>query len=487
MTTGVLRLASISYLLLPNMLFAAAWFRLPISLLMVVGLLYLWSQEFKKRDMSGRLSSGDILFLLVFVAIWLFFSGVGGMSSQTRDWFPHNSKFYDLYQNSWPTYFSEVGQYAVHYFGYYLVPAGLSKIAGKLLPEILVVWTALGFFLGASWIYLLLHRNRFLLLLFLFLRGTGLLIVTILTKLGMDKVVVPIINPSLRSIFDQSTFVPNQLIAVLITFGILFYDRLLLGKVASSFFVITLSFIWGIFPAIAMLVVFAFFFFEKYGTKANYKSLFVGESVVMYLLPGIVFVPTFLYLLSSQNTPANGLLWSFGPMETITLLYVTGIICDLLLFYLLAILFLRKGSAELHVVRFLLGMLLLVSLFSMGKFNDSFFRASMVFFIGILVLILRKVHNRWVAGQLSTKLLVNPVIVIVAFLMFLGVGAKAYLLRDNIIVAHFLPERSRMIRYSYDAYPNVYQALKEGCKDEQLASQYLGAKNSFYAKYLSRK
>ena len=332
MNTGLLRKFSVIYLLLPNLLFCVGWFKIPYSILLPIGFIYLLLREFRKTDNSNPLSVKELVSLSTIAAFWTFFCGAGGLSTQSLDWLAHNSKFYDLYKNPWPNYFPEIDRSSCYYFGYYLVPSALSKLAGTLLPSVIVLWTWLGFFLGLGWIYLLINKNIYLLLLLPFVRGVGQLVALLLTKLHIHHAQIPIINPSLRSVFQQTLFVPNQVIPALIVSGIVLHDFFVRKKMDDSFLLITLSFVWAIFPSIYLVLIFGALFVQKYLVKNKFKEIFRLSSIRNYLLPGLLFIPVFVYFLSSAQTAEQGFLWNHASSTVLFFGFASGILVDVFLF-----------------------------------------------------------------------------------------------------------------------------------------------------------
>ena len=156
MKISTLRLLSISYLLLPNLLFAVYWFRWEVSCLILAGYFY-----FSWLEIKGYISDNekilftlrDIIFIGIIALSWTLLTGTGGFFRQSSDFWGHNTKFYDLTKNDWPIYFKEVNTYACYYFSYYLVPSFFSKIIGFLSPALIILWTFAGFFAGLLWVY----------------------------------------------------------------------------------------------------------------------------------------------------------------------------------------------------------------------------------------------------------------------------------------------------------------------------------------------
>ncbi|SKC13922.1 hypothetical protein [Dyadobacter psychrophilus] len=487
MNAGLLRKCSVCYLMLPNLLFGLGWFRQPYSVLLTIGFVYLLYLELKKEDRTEKLTAKSLVFVFIFSIICVFFCGIGGFSKPSFDWLAHNTKFYDLFKNNWPIYFPEVDRYACYYYGYYLLPAFTSKIYGQLLPSVFVFWTFLGFFLGFAWVLLLVGQSRLMLLLFLFMRGVGQLIFSALKLLNLSQIHAPIFNPSIRSIFEQNAFTPNQVIPSLIGSGILLYDFIYRKKIDETFFVVILVFVWAVFPALSLLAVFGAVFIHKYVLNDGWRAIDRRTVIVSYLIPGLAFLPVFAYFLSSQTLAIQGFLWDFKPAKHILLSYATGLLIDFALFYIV-IIYLNKlfRIFPKWFINTVFGLLFALSLYRMGIYNDLFFRGSIplciILFIGILRGFEAAIRSGQWPGQKHFYLASSSILFLIISLIYV----KSDLLRENKIASQITGEEVQYRTFRYTDYPNIYQALRNGYKDPEGAKQYLGSPNSIYEKYLSR-
>ncbi|MCF0051013.1 hypothetical protein LXM25_13145 [Dyadobacter sp. LJ53] len=487
MNAGVLRKCSVFYLLLPNLLFGLGWFRQPYSALLAIGLSYLLFLEFKKEDSTNKLTAKSLGFLFLFSLICVFFCGIDGFSKPSFDWLAHNIKFYDLFKNDWPIYFPEVGRYACYYYGYYLVPALVSKIYGQLLPSVFILWTFLGFFLGFAWMLLLLGQSRLMLVLFLLMRGMGQLVFSAFKILKISQIEAPIFNPSIRSIFEQSAFAPHQVIPSLIGSGILVYDFMHRRKIDETFFVVILVFVWGVFPALSLLAVFGAIFIHKYILNDGWRAIDKRMIIASYLLPGLVFLPTLTYFLSSQTLAIQGLLWQFKPAGHIILSYATGLLLDFVIFYIVIISFNRIFNIfPTWFVNTIFGLLFALSLYRMGIYNDLFFRGSIPLCIILFIGVLKGAEAAIRTKEWPTQKLFYTAACLLVFLTISLVYVKSNLLRENKIAMWTNSEKVQYREYPYTEYDNIYQGLLNGYGDPEGAKQYLGSQNSVYEKYLSR-
>jgi len=453
---------------------------------MVIGFLYLLFINTNTDDEANIFSRNEVFYLIVFAAIWTFFCGVDGLATQKLDWAAHNAKYYDLFKNSWPNFFAEQDRFSCYYFGYYLVPAFLSKQIGHLLPCLLIVWTGVGFFLGLAWIFILIGRNKFLLLLMPFLRGTGQLAATVLSKFNLYDGQIPLLNPSMRSVFQQSSYAPNQVIAAMIVTGVTLYS-FKKKKLGDSFTFIVASFIWAIFPSIILVLIFASIFINQYFFRGNLGDFLEDKPVSNYVIPGLVFLPIFGYFLSSDQISDQGFLWDYRPYQGMLYGYLTGIVLDILFFYA-TIRFLSKNESAYPkwFVVMLFMFVFILSTYYMGMFNDFFFRGSIPLQIIIVTILLAAVNSALKSKSWPSSMSFYSASLILTILIIVGMASEVHLLRDNCVVAKFLPGSVKFERYSYDRYPNTYQTIK-AMWGERGAKEYLGAKNSFFERHLSKK
>jgi hypothetical protein len=488
MTISTLRKFSISYLLLPNLLFAVGWFKPIIGWPMVVGLSYMLFLEWKKKDHFLKLNLMDLFRVGVLTCICVFFCGVDGISSQGGDWLAHNEKFYDLFKNEWPTYFPEIGQYACYYFGYYLVPSLFSKMYGELLPSVLVLWTFVGYALGISWIYLLLDKSVIAILVFFLIKGIRQLATILLLGARLILPSDPIFNLTIRSLFEQGDFATNQLIPMLISTSLLLFDFLNNKRIERSFFMITLLFVWAIFPALTLLLIYVVLVIQNYLHQRlipefNFKSI-----ATTYLIPGSLLVPTLLFFLSSQNASVEGLSGNRITGGQLSFGYFVGLAIELVLFY---IIFYRLSKISVEFPKWLPNILLaglcILALFRIGKYNDSFYRGSIPFCVMLFILMMRSLVSVYRNRRWSSLYSISFFLLILALLAAVGLVKKRGLFRDNKIANFYLGERSSYNHYGYNKFPNIYQTLIIGYKDETGAKQYLCKKGSWFERHLCKR
>ena len=486
MNISTLRKLSISYLLLPNLLFIWGWFRFSVSIPIIGIILYLFYNELIKKKETDQpvLSYPDLAFLFVIVIAWTFLSGSGGYSFQVSDFYAHNSKFHDLYSSEWPYYFSNVSRLVRYYFGYYLVPAFIFKVTGHFYPFVIFAWTFIGFLLGLCWVYLLIFKNKILVLLFFAIGGCGTILATFLAPISQTfGVSLHTFHINFGSMLDQSRWVPNQVIPSLIVSCIIIYDVLISKKYEESFFPISLTLIWAIFPFIALSIIYAVYFFFNF----KWKDLFSLNSIRTYLLPGIFLLPLLLYFGASDNAPVNGFIWDFKNDGPLIFRYFTGVFLDSIILYIIFYKLHQPSdifSKKLVTIIFIT--FLLLSTFVLGKWNDWLIKMNISFLVIFLIAILRSVHSRFIIKNwVNLNLAFTGFVLLFLLLNFSHqfiIIAKP--VRRNILVSFFTKEKFLAIPYT--VYGNFYQTLLKVSSEEEV-QQYMAKKDSFFEQNLARK
>ena len=488
MKISILRTISVGYLLLPNILFALGWFRIQFSIPLIIGFFYLFYLQFKDENLTeiSTLPLKDLIILAFAAIFWTFCTGTSGLSFQIADYWAHNAKFYDLYKNSWPIYFAEKDQYACYYFGYFLVPAFISKVIGFLSPSTLFLWTCIGYWLGLLWIYSLLYKKKRLILAFLFMGGIGHLVKVLFYQFTDYQFHIAPFYTEIWSIFDQSLWVTNQVIPIILISSIFIHDAFIKGHFEDSFFPITLGFLWAIFPSIIFVILFGVLFSRKY--FSNPKLLFTNPAMLRIILPGLVFLPTFIYFQSSDSFPISGFIWQFDPVSEIMMEYLVGTILDIILFFLLTQYFKNKVSIiPSWFINIVFMVFLLMSTFRIGRWNDWFIRGYIPLMFMISIPLIRHIYELWESGRWQKKFYFNILIFILSLNFIIPIGHIIRSLRTNVIANLVLKSRPHFTPLPYDTYPNTYVAVTHHSSDGELESkQYLGKKFSFYEKFLSR-
>ena len=142
-------LISLLYIVLPIIIFCYGWLKvilaIPISLIFIY---FIYKSFVSITSEDVRMIKRDSIWFwivtLMMAAIWVYLSGIGGMTYQNADFWARNPTYRDLCNYSWPMIFDlseqpehvqtivgSTGTVAFsYYFSWWLLPASISKILG---------------------------------------------------------------------------------------------------------------------------------------------------------------------------------------------------------------------------------------------------------------------------------------------------------------------------------------------------------------------
>ena len=153
---------AIAYMMLPVVVFLMGWLRfhyaLPLTLMAVLGvyfgahvndgitcdlqpamLLLGDSYENEKRSRSVSVPIAVLVSLVILALAWCVLGGQGGFWYQSTDWGVRNAMFRDLITYEWPVHYRD-GSDLIMYFGHFLPPALIGKIAATFFADEAIVW-----------------------------------------------------------------------------------------------------------------------------------------------------------------------------------------------------------------------------------------------------------------------------------------------------------------------------------------------------------
>jgi hypothetical protein len=485
MNIKLLRRFSLGYLLLPNLIFFFFWTRLPIAAVGIAVLLFIFADVLRDRDFesSNVLNGKDLLVLGLASTLVTFVSGVAGLAYQTFDYWCHNTKFYELLMYDWPIRIPLDGPVISYYYGYYVVPALISKSVGSINELVIFIWTALGFFLGLAWLYVVLNKKIIYVLLAMAVGDTPHVLKTVFYKITGTMYEMGDFGVESWSNFENLLWVPNQVIPTLIIGGMFVY--LLKNKIELEHIVlpVALTFWWAVFPAFTSGLLAAVLIIRKWilkGLKLDW--IFVGKTV---LLPVLVCAPVLLFFLSHEEAPISGFIWEFSDsMSARVVEYAINIGVNLVIFFLGYIVFRHLAPRTLPPQPYLIILLfiLVFPVYRMGKVNDFLFRGLMPYLL-IVGTYLFYPFAAMSGKEVLTAVRRSPAH-IVLFLMlvscsFIEAGRIGRALKVNLLTKKMVPEKVAFEPIPYDAYPNIYEVLKDRWSQRE-ADQYLGKKDSVY-------
>ena len=462
---------SVIYLLLPNILFFYYWIFSPLNIVICLVMLALTIQYF--REVQKTIIDNDTVFfwqeLIIIITIgfvWTIFSGVGAFTYQSSDFYIQHAKFYNLYNADWPLKYDFNNKPLIYYWGYYLVPIFISKQIHQFSNTLIVVWTMLGFSISFAWIFILLKKSWIKIVLLLIIGCVGQFI-NYSILYNIFHIDFPKALGTLMSLYEQSTWVPNQIIpAIIVTSIFLFITE---NKIALSLLILPLSliFVWCVFPTfILILITIIWVFYSK-----NYNQIvsLITQSILPFIF---IFFPLLLFYISSNGGGISGFVWKFNSPNIAFFDYLRQLVPDLL--FILFIIFTNQYTSNRNFTIYITILTLCLGIYRIGFNNDLFHRSSIVLYFIIFVNILQ---NTPVKNIFRNKY----------FIIFI-IFSSIYPLKEVLKRLRYNVFTSESTRYSYGYFTNktIYEGfLKFHTKEEAL--QYSAKENSPYEKYLAPK
>jgi hypothetical protein len=491
MTIKHLRLASILYLLVPNLIFFRFWTN---GIIAFVGLLlcgYIVVHELRDKDFEGPHKGywRDLWVLAVCAVAITCICGISGICYQTLDYWCHNIKFYELYRYDWPIRIPSDGPVIAYYYGFYLVPALYSKMVGTISEQAIFLWTFAGFLLGMSWLYIVLHKKMLFVFLALAIGDLPHVLKTIFYKITGHLYEFGDFGIEAWSNFENLLWVPNQVIPTLIMSGMLGYSLNERVRLERMVLPVALSFWWAVFPAFTCgLLVGVLILHKWFSQKQTFRIASAANEV---LLPCLCCAPVLILYLSHEKPPVSGFIWQFGDrMDSRLIEYLINIGINMIVFYL-GYRFLtgteskRLPGLPLYLILFFIA---IFPLYRIGKVNDFLFRGLMPLLLIVGLYMYQTLSDPDRTPRLLTQRSMIPVRWAITLLLvassLIAVARIARAAYVNRATSELLPERVRFVPVPYDAYANIYEVLKARWSQME-ADQYLGKQDSVYEKFIA--
>lgn len=472
-TQKLLFTCSFLFLLSPCVIFLLGWVKLYVAFLSLVGLLPVFFYFLRiPTDKSLGLTVKELIQLCVISGSIVLLSGVGGFSDQTFDYKGHSTKLHDLIVNPWPFQYKHAGQYPCYYFGYYLVPALISKISISASSIIWVLWASMGFFLALSLTYLFVKKKISIVLATLVCSGGYALAFSLNQKTIVSRYLIES-TPQRQCYaafapFDNALWVPNQIIP-----SILCVMMLLLCVQMRDFVIpvcmLACSFFWAPFPSLIISLLYLYYVL----TNINYFIIDLKQTFIPFLSLIFAFAPIAIYLSGTSSGGGSTFVWNLEkewlPLVIIYILVEIGFV--MILFYALTRL---KWSANTPLnTYFYIGFIIfsVLCLLKYGVWNDLMARGVMpIMYLFALVVAYQVFYER------------NRIKKVVMGFCWLALSLYPiknvyHQITHNVLLGDFR---------GYTPQGDMYDVLHEYYTKPE-AEQYLLKKNSVFEKYLLKK
>lgn len=372
-TKKSLIISSFLFLLFPCLVFLFFWVKLPIAILSTIALFpvfYYLKNNFPQESLG--LTVVEITQLSTIAVVIVLLSGVGSFSEQIRDYIGHTTKLNDLIVHPWPFQYKNAGQYPCYYFGYYLVPALITKLFSTSVASVIwVIWASIGMFLSLALTYLLVQK-KIVIVLAAFVCSGGYAMAFFLNQ---KTIVSPyLISPSPEKLyyvayaaFDNTLWVPNQIIPSILSIVILLLCVELKNYVVPAC-ILACSFFWAPFPSLISSLLYLYFII----TSLKHFLTVLKQSIVPFIGLVVAFIPIAIYLSGTSSSVVSTFIWNIEdqwlPIVFIYIFVEIGFVT--LLFYALTR-FKASATTPLNTY-FYLGIIIFcgLCLLKYGVWND---------------------------------------------------------------------------------------------------------------------
>jgi hypothetical protein len=357
-------------------------------------------------------------------------------------------------------------------------------LQGEISGTALLVWSSIGYWIALMWLWIISSKNVLSVLLFFILGSAGHFIKVIFYQLaGLGAINLPFVT-EIWPVIYQSILAINQAVPAMIVASVLYMDFRVDNKPERSFLFITLNFIFGIFPTITFGMVFLVILINSY--RKNFHLLFDKEKLLHLFIPGLAILPVFFYFLSGGGTIISGFIWEFERSNELPIHYFFGIFIEIAILVILMWILRLHQEKDKHLILTIIVLLILVSTYRMGKWNDWFMRGHMPIMMLLLLYIIDKSSS--FLNHLKENASLKILFLFVTLVVFNMVIPARHLMRafqHNVFINSFSISNEPHTPYPYDHFTDFYQMGKEIYSIEE-ANQFLGVKGSFYEEYFAR-
>lgn len=494
MTIKNLKILTVSYLLLPNIIFILTWLNpLWATLGFVVSIVSFYSfiknTNISIEDFSAlrvkQIEFSTILYLICFTLILGVIFSLGNFGlGQSYDYYKHNTIVKELIEKPFPVVYENESRYGIlkepailgYYMAYYLPTAIICKFVGFGASNILLyIWGVIGIFISFSWLYFLSPKNLNIFFVFvLFLLGATLFKPYLYAHYLLKNIVsLPMIQyfiwPSGISFnLINIHYSPQHHIVTTIGVFFVYYESFIRKDNRFLLFFVSLLLMWSFLGAFSVGIIAGFL--VLYRKFLNFFSLanLAGGGI-------IAFIMSSYFLAHFQDNRFSGFIWTFADISGY--LYQKPFISILALFgycifevgiylYFMFKLFSSKNSYnyKLMLLGFCLAFFILSPIYRIGFNNDLAMRLISTIKILIFILLIFT-YSEMLKSQISTKFL------------------KIYMI-FTIILGIF----SSMTTLKWEKVPSIAVSPNINKADipQEIFLQYFAKKNSFFGNYIMK-
>ena len=489
-----LKILTVSYLLIPNLLFLLTWLNpiwASISVIAsVVSFYQYWKYTQKNEENDAALRTekinlNSLIYLIIFTLILGVFFSLGNFGlGQSYDYFKHNTIVKELIEKPFPVVYENETRYGIlnepailgYYIAYYLPTAIICKFIGIAYSNILLfIWGGIGIFISFCWLYFLSPKNlNIVLVIVLFLLGATLFKPYLYAHYLLKNIVsLPMIQyfiwPSGISFnLINIHYSPQHYIVSTVGVFFVYYETFIRKDNRFVLFFVALLLMWSFLGAFSVGIIAGFLViyrrFSNFFTFAN----IIGGGIVAFIMAAY-------FLAHFQDNRYSGFIWTFADISGylyqkpfISILALVGYCAfevGVYLFFMYRV-FASKSvdKDKLTLVFFCAAYFIISPLFRLGFNNDLAMRLISTIKI-VLFLLIIGTYAEMLKSQISVRFLR----IYMVFTIILGVFSSFTTLK-------------------WDKVPTIAESPNINKADipQEIFLQYFAKKNSFFGNYLMK-
>lgn len=494
MTIKNLKLLTVSYLLIPNLIFILTWLNpLWATLGFIVSVYSFYSfvvntgkssEDFSALRVN-KMEPSTILYLVLFTLVLGVVFSLGNFGlGQSYDYYKHNTIIKELIEKPFPVVYENETRYGIlkepailgYYMAYYLPTAIICKFVGFGASNILLyVWGAIGIFISFSWLYFLSPKNINIILIFiLFLLGATLFKPYLYAHYLLKNIVsLPMIQyfiwPSGISFnLINIHYSPQHHIVTTVGVFFVYYESFIRKDNRFVLFFVSLLLMWSFLGAFSVGVIAGFLVlfrrFSKFFSIAN----LAGGGIITFIMASY-------FLAHFQDNRFSGFIWTFADISgflfqkpLVSIIALVGYCVfevGVYLFFMYKLFSSRSSYQDKLILLFFCAAYFIISpLYRIGFNNDLAMRLISTIKILIFILLLGAYSE-----MLKSKISIKFLRLYMAFTIILGIF-------------------SSMTTLKWEKVPSIAESPNINKADipEEIFLQYFAKKNSFFGNYLMR-
>ncbi len=494
MTIKNLKLLTVTYLLIPNLIFILTWLNpLWATLGFIVSVYSFYSfvinTNKSSEDFSAlrveKMQPSTMLYLALFTLVLGVFFSLGNFGlGQSYDYYKHNTIVKELIEKPFPVVYENETRYGIlkepailgYYMAYYLPTAIICKFVGFGASNILLyIWGAIGIFISFSWLYFLSPKNINIILIFiLFLLGATLFKPYLYAHYLLKNMVsLPMIQyfiwPSGISFnLINIHYSPQHHIVTTVGVFFVYYESFIRKDNRFVLFFVSLLLMWSFLGAFSVGVIATFLVLYRRFSKFFSIANLAGGGIITFIMASY-------FLAHFQDNRFSGFIWTFADISgylfqkpLISFVALVGycvLEVGVYLFFMYR-LFSSKYTYQdkLVLLAFCAAYFIISPLYRIGFNNDLAMRLISTIKILIFVLLIGA-YSEMLKSNISTKFLK----IYMAFTIILGIF-------------------SSMTTLKWEKVPSIAQSPNINKADipQEIFLQYFAKKNSFFGNHLMR-